>query len=88
MRGDLKAQLFDIAMLSGTLSAGTSGDTRSVFPFCPMLSRGWRVLRANDVRLSLEVEMASHYLIDAFWTTFDRNGMDIVIGALQDGRLL
>jgi hypothetical protein len=88
MRGNLNVQLFDIAMLSGGLSGRTLGDIRGIVPFCPMLSRGWGLLRAYDVRLSPEVEMARHHLIDAFWTTFDQKGMDDVIDALQNGRLL
>jgi hypothetical protein len=48
MRGDLEIVLFDVAMLAGELS-GQQRDR--LYPFCPMLSQGWGLLRTRNVRL-------------------------------------
>jgi hypothetical protein len=50
-----------------------------------MLSRGWALLRAKDVRLLPEVEAARDHLRPALWTTFDSNGMSIVRKVLLSG---
>lgn len=87
MRGDLDADLFDVAMLSGSLSGrGPAHNVRTV-PFCPMLSQGWGLLRLKDVRVPPAVDTARDHLRGALWTTFDAEGMEVLISALQDGRL-
>ena len=87
MREDLRADLFDVAMLSGILSGRPPNDGDRPVPFCPMLSQGWSLLRVKDVRLQPEVDAARDHLRPALWTTFDREGMQILLGALQEGRL-
>jgi len=84
-RNDLKRDLFDIAMVSGALSGTRADYVSGPVPFCPMLSRGWALLRAKDVRLLPEVEAARDHLRPALWTTFDSNGMSIVRKVLLSG---
>jgi len=87
MHGDLQADIFDVAMLSGSLSGrGPDYNNRTV-PFCPMLSQGWGLLRLKDVRLPSAVDIARDHLRGALWTTFDAEGMGVLVSALQDGRL-
>ncbi len=87
MRGDLQADLFDVAMLSGSLSGKGPDQYDRTVPFCPMLSQGWGLLRLKDVRLPPAVDTARDHLRGALWTTFDAEGMGALISALQEGRL-
>jgi hypothetical protein len=41
LRGDLGADLFDVAMLSGELAGRRPDGGDGTVPFCPMLSQGW-----------------------------------------------
>jgi hypothetical protein len=87
MHDDLQADLFDVALLSGALSGTSAPDIERVFPFCPMLSQGWGLLRVKNVRLPPLLAEARDHLLPALWTTFDRQGMEIISGALKEGRL-
>ncbi len=87
MREDLNADLFDVALLSGTLSGRRSAEAERLFPFCPMLSQGWGLLRVKNVRLPPEIAEVDQHLRPSLWTTFDSEGMDIIISALRTGRL-
>jgi hypothetical protein len=88
LRGDLGAALFDVAMLSGhrqLLTPRSGGD--GTVPFCPMLSQGWGFLRVRNVRVLPEVDSAQDHLRPALWTTFDSDGMGMLIAAIRDGKL-
>lgn len=87
MRGDLGVDLFDVAMLTGDLSGRTLGGPGGPYPFCPMLSQGFGLLRVRNVRLPSAVAPAADHLRRSLWTTFDREGMQIVIDALSAGRV-
>ncbi|MFK0690084.1 caspase family protein [Mesorhizobium sp. IMUNJ 23033] len=87
MRDDLGAQLFDVAMLAGELTGRGPDLPADIFPQCPMLSQGWNFLQAADVHLPVIYQSAQHYLLPALWTTFARPGMDLIVSALQEGRL-
>jgi hypothetical protein len=87
MRGDLGVDLFDVAMLSGDLSGKPPGDPRGPYPFCPMLSQGWALLRVKDVRLQEDVVPVRDHLRPGLWTTLDREGMTIAEKALRDARV-
>ncbi len=76
MRRDLNADLFDVAILAGTLSGSRRGPP--VVPFCPMLGQGWGLLRVRGVRLSQALLQAADHLRPALWTTFEPAGMDII----------
>lgn len=87
MKDELRADLFDVAMLAGTLSGRTPGDPQGPVPFVPMLSQGWGLLRVKDARLPDAVRAAHDDLRPGLWTTLGREGMRIVADALRDGRL-
>lgn len=87
MRGDLGADLFDVAMLSGDLAGRHPDGGDGTVPFCPMLSQGWGFLRVRDVRVLAEVNAAQDHLRPALWTTFDAEGIRILLGALKEGKL-
>ncbi|AUB79801.1 caspase family protein [Candidatus Thiodictyon syntrophicum] len=83
LRGDLGADLFDIAMLAGTLSGRPAG----AVPGCPMLTQGWGLLRVKGVHLPLALAAAGEHLRSALWTTFESAGMDIIEAAFHQGEL-
>jgi|SRR5215831_2498063 len=87
MRGDLNLELFDVALASGNLSGRGPGANDSIFPFCPMLTQGWGLLRAKDARLPPEIAEAQDHVRTSLWTVLNPIGMDIVIPPLQEGRL-
>jgi hypothetical protein len=87
MRRDLKTDLLDVAMLPGDLSGRTPGGGDGPYPFCPMLSQGWALLRVKDVRLHESVMATRDHLRPSLWTTLDPDGMQIVEKALREGRV-
>ena len=87
MHGDLGTDLFDVAMLSGALSGRRLDDPDGPVPFCPMLSQGWSLLRVKDVHLPQNIDDARDHVRAGLWTTFDREGMQIVEYALRSGQV-
>ncbi|WP_295432891.1 caspase family protein [uncultured Thiodictyon sp.] len=83
LRRDLGGDLFDIAMLAGTLSDRTAG----AVPGCPMLTQGWGLLRVKGVHLPPALAAAGEQLRSALWTTFESAGMDIIEAAFHQGEL-
>ena len=81
IRDDLDADFYDVAMLS------REGPDNRAVPFCPMLAQGWGLLRVRGVHLSPDMEQARNYLRPALWTTFDPEGVDILVAALRAGKL-
>jgi hypothetical protein len=86
MRDDLKADLFDVAMLAG-FAESPPANTQPPVPFCPMLTQGWNLLRAYDVKLPDVLTEASKFLSNSLWSTFTRRGTTIVIDAIKSGEL-
>lgn len=86
MRGDLGANLFDVALLADALSGRRIVDPNDVVPFCPMLTQGWQLLRVKDVSLAEQVERARADMRQALWTTFGPRGMDSIFSAIQSRR--
>jgi hypothetical protein len=86
MRGDLGIDLFDVAMLAGSLS-DISSPKRTV-PFCPMLSQGWNLLRVKNAKVAPAVLRVRPNIRAALWTTFDTEGIGILSQALSAGRVL
>lgn len=59
-------------------------DGRSMTPLCPMLSRGWQLLRVFGAKLAPHVEEAGMYRRATLWTTFERHGLDILLAGEKD----
>ncbi len=81
MYGDLGVDLFDVAMLAGSIGMAS----RAPVPFIPMLSQGWSLLRVKGVRLPERILNVHEFLIPGLWTTLDRTGMNIVGEVLRQG---
>jgi hypothetical protein len=86
MRSDLGADLFDVALLAGTLPRERIGALDSVVPICPMLTQGWQWLDVRQVSLPESVQRARGDLRDSLWTTLGPLGMDLMFGAIQSMR--
>jgi hypothetical protein len=84
MRGDLGVDLFDVAMLSSSTRSWTSSQ---MFPFFPMLSQGWSLLRVCGAKLDEGLAEAHNHLLPGLWTTLDAVGSGIVELALRAGRV-
>jgi hypothetical protein len=52
-----------------------------------MLSQGWGFLRVRNVRVLPEVDSAQDHLRPALWTTFDSDGIGMLIAAIRSGKL-
>lgn len=85
MRSDLRLDIFDVAMLADELRERSSPSI-PVFPFCPMLSQGWNLLRVKGPGHSDLLDSLRDLLAPALWTTFRPQGIEIVVRALESNR--
>lgn len=86
MRDFLGLDLFDTAMLSGAF-ARKEATLRTTTPLCPMLAQGWALLRVSNLELIKDVYACRNYLRPSLWTTFEPQGTDLLLDAMQQGRL-
>jgi hypothetical protein len=88
MKNDLGGiDLFDVLMLTGEMSGKPPGNARGPYPFCPMLSQGWELLRVRDVRLPERIAALREHLRPSLWTTIDSEGMQTVEDVLRAGQV-
>jgi hypothetical protein len=85
MRGDLRARLFDIALLAGELDGKTIGHEHEILGFAPLLAQGWALLPARRVRLPESLRDLRSKLISSVWTMFDSGGVKLIRAAMQRG---
>jgi Caspase domain len=85
MRGSLRVDLFDVAMLAGVMDS--LGTRESPVPCCPMLSQGWDQFRVKGIRISETVETLRDHLKVSLWTTFDEEGGRIAERWVGSGRV-
>ena len=85
MRHDLSgAMIYDIALLLGEAKAKAY---QTLFPFCPMLSQGWALMRVLGADVPAAVRDASQHRRASLWTTFKPVGADIIFSAAGMGEL-
>lgn len=80
---DLGVTLFDLALLSGQLIGAHVCRAANVFPFVPLLSRGWNLLNANKVRLHPALKGVERTLLESVWSLFDARGVVMLERALM-----
>jgi hypothetical protein len=85
LHSDLRADLFDVALLAGR--RGQWPPAGPVVPFCPMLTQGWNFLRARAVELPSVLDEAQDELEPALWTTFKPQRTDIIFAAIRGGEI-
>jgi hypothetical protein len=77
LRDLYNVDFFDVALLAGT-DLPSPGNRRRVVPFCPMLSRGWSLLRVKNVSLLPGLLEARNSMRESLWTSFRAPGMKII----------
>jgi hypothetical protein len=86
MMSDLRAELFDVAMLAR--SRGAERQSRlPVAPFCPMLTQGWNYLRSREIELPAVLADAQDELVAGPWTMFKPARAKKVVYAMSSGVL-
>jgi len=91
IRGYLdRFQLFDVEMLAREpfdAPVSTDPDWNTVVPLCPMLSQGWDLLQSKQLQIPDVLQQASRHKKRSLWTTFDPDGMAILIESFNNGDL-
>ncbi len=83
-RSDLGMVFFDIGLLARWSDGRTPPE--ELFPCVPLLSQGWALLPAHDVRYSGPLaSLQRHAQLDSLWTLYDAQGGALLEEALQQG---
>jgi hypothetical protein len=84
LRRDLHATLFDVALLARDLDGKTIGKTGDdVFPFLPLLSQGWALLPALELKLPGSLQTLRENLVPSLWTLYNKEGVAKLRAAFQ-----
>jgi hypothetical protein len=87
MAQDNIPMLFDVALLSGKLSKESLfPHPPRVAPDCPLLTQGWALLGEQEELLDTAVRKAGRWLVPSLWTTFRREGIELLWKASGKGR--
>jgi hypothetical protein len=81
--GDLKVRLFDLALLAGELRGRQVRSEKRLFPFVPLLSQGWALLRAQQTVLPPGLEALGDHRVESLWTLFDPQGVELIRSAIK-----
>jgi hypothetical protein len=81
MRQDLDIALFDVAMLA---SRRPRPAVRT-FPFCPILTQAWNVVRPRGWPLHPGLEELRPALLDSLWTTFAPGAAWMLFDVVEQG---
>ena len=81
--------LFDVALLANKLPKPRlfSKMKERISPFCPMLTQGWALLKPYEGRLPTLVHKVRRDLVPGLWTTFNPEGTDRILSAIENGEL-
>lgn len=86
MRGDLNIDFFDVWVLI-TRHFTESLQTLHIVPFCPMLTQTWSLLSPRGIKLPSQLEEVRPYLCNSLWTTFEPQAAEIIMQAIETGKL-
>jgi hypothetical protein len=89
MSADLGAPLFDVALLARRLDrqAVAAVGAPGVLGALPLLSQGWALLRAFEVRLQAPLAGLVERRLPSLWTMFDPQGVELLRRAIANGVL-
>jgi hypothetical protein len=87
LQGDLGAALFDVALLARAMDKRAPGAGLPVLGAVPMLSQGWPLLRAFEVRLPSALAALEGMRLPSLWTMFDVRGVAQIRKAFSKGDL-
>lgn len=85
MRMDLHADLYDVRLIAW--NSGSPREMPEVAPFCPMLVRGWNLLRTRGVIPPKVVEDAMTEGLRGLWTMFRPARTRLLADAMRQGEL-
>ena len=83
LRKDLGFRFFDVELLARRLVRDHIGAAYPVVPFIPLLTQGWPLLRAHQIRLHPVLEGIEDTMRDSLWSLFDSTGVAALRNALQ-----
>ena len=86
MREDLGTDLYDVRVLLSRIEDKTN-QSKTVVPFCPMLTQTWNLLRPRGIKLPDVLTEAELSLCNSLWTTFKPEATDRIIKAIERGEL-
>ena len=84
---DLGFRFFDLALLTRELYRKHVSEEVDIYPGFPMLSQGWTLLSAYQVKLPKELIELRDHLVPSIWTLLDKSGIDIAARAINSGIL-
>jgi hypothetical protein len=87
MENDLGAPLFDVALLARALNRKTIGPDARLLSPVPLLSQGWALLSAYQVRLAPALGGLQAMLRPSLWTMLDHRGVERVKAAMNGGEI-
>ncbi len=80
--------LFDVAILAREIPLHLGSPVfQHGSAFCPLLRKGWNILRAFGSPLRPAAAAAHEHLLPSLWTTFTPQGVATLVAELQEGRL-
>ncbi|WP_375160187.1 caspase domain-containing protein [Bradyrhizobium sp. RDT46] len=87
MRQDLRAELFDVAMLArrDVRPREASATELPILPFCPVLRQGWSLLAVRGAVLPEAASKARDWLLPGLWSTFAPEGLALLRDAMKRG---
>lgn len=75
--------IFDVAMLSNMLK----NERGKLAPFCPMIAIGWAYRQKFEHFLHTGIVKASNFLVPSLWTTFDKEGTEILVRLFSENQI-
>lgn len=88
VRNLMEVKLLDIELLARTpLDPTTDATLGNLVPYSPLLSQGWDLLDVKNIELPAPVLAAGNHRKAGVWTTFEPEGMEILIQAHKDGEI-
>lgn len=85
LRDDTGATVFDLALLSRTLTDKSVGPNDLIVPFTPLLSQGWALLKAHRVHLHSDLEGIESTVKESLWSLFSAPGLEKLKRVMQTG---
>jgi hypothetical protein len=82
-RGDIGVVFFDLALLSRALIKKAIGPNDDIVPFVPLLSQGWALLKAHDVKLHRALGGIESTMRESLWSLYNVTGLEMLKNALH-----
>lgn len=87
LEADVGAPFFDVALLARALDQKTPGVGVPVLGAVPLLSLGWALLRAFEVRMPAALAVLDSMRLPSLWTMFNARGVEVIRDAFAKGEI-